>query len=119
MSYFQRIIVNLLTFISVSVLLPHMVYVRSFLTALVASFVLSLLNMVIKPILTLLSFPLTVLTLGLFSFIINAIMLQMTSALMGSHNFGFSSFGASLLVAVIMAVVNMIVSEHNIEKYMD
>ena len=117
MSYFQRIIVNLLTFISLSVLLPEMVHVRSFMIGLIASFVLSLLNMLVKPILTLLSFPLTVLTLGLFSFIINAMMLQLTSTLIGPQNFGFSSFGASLIVAVIMALVNMVVSEHNVQKY--
>ncbi|KFN90385.1 phage holin family protein [Tetragenococcus muriaticus] len=48
MSYFERLVVNMLTFISLSVLLPQMVHVESFLTALLASFVLSILNMVIK-----------------------------------------------------------------------
>ncbi|MDN6639364.1 MAG: phage holin family protein [Tetragenococcus sp.] len=119
MSYFERLIVNMLTFISLSVLLPQMVHVESFLTALLASFVLSILNAIVKPILTLLSLPLTILTLGLFSFLINAIMLQMTSSLVGASNFGFSSFGASLLVAVIMSVVNLIVTDHNMRKYME
>ncbi|AOF49115.1 phage holin family protein [Tetragenococcus halophilus] len=117
MSYFERLIVNMLTFISLSVLLPQMVHVQSFLTALLASFVLSILNLLIKPILTLLSLPLTILTMGLFSFLINAVMLQMTSSLVGPDNFGFSSFGASLLVAVIMSVVNLIVTDHNMRKY--
>lgn len=118
MSYFERLIVNMLTFISLSVLLPQMVHVQSFITALIASFVLSILNTLIKPILTLLSLPLTILTLGFFSFLINAMMLQMTSALVGASNFGFSSFGASLLVAIIMSVVNMIVTDHNMRKHM-
>ncbi|GAA3026514.1 phage holin family protein [Tetragenococcus solitarius] len=118
MSYFERLIVNMLTFISLSVLLPQMVHVQSFMTALIASFVLSILNTLVKPVLTLLSLPLTILTLGFFSFLINAVMLQMTSALVGSSNFGFSSFGASLLVAIIMSVVNMIVTDHNMRKYM-
>jgi len=117
-SYFERLIVNMLTFISLSVLLPQMVHVQSFMTALIASFVLSILNTLVKPVLTLLSLPLTILTLGFFSFLINAVMLQMTSALVGSSNFGFSSFGASLLVAIIMSVVNMIVTDHNMRKYM-
>lgn len=55
--------------------------------------------------------------MGLFSFLINAVMLQMTSSLVGPDNFGFSSFGASLLVAVIMSVVNLIVTDHNMRKY--
>jgi putative membrane protein len=44
-------------------------------------------------------------------------MLQFTSSFVGTHNFGFSSFGAALLVAIIMSVVNMIVTEHQMEKY--
>ncbi len=119
MTYFQRLIINMLTFISLSVLLPQMVHVRSIGMALLASFVLSLLNALIKPILTIISFPLTLLTLGFFSFVINALMLQFTSSFVGASNFGFSSFGAALLVAIIMAIVNLIVTEHHMEKNRD
>lgn len=119
MTYVQRLIVNMLTFISLSVLLPQMVHVRSIMMALVASFVLSILNALIKPVLTIISFPLTVITLGFFSFILNALMLQFTSGLVGAQNFGFSSFGASLLVAILMSIVNTIVTEHNMDKYVD
>lgn len=116
MGYIKRLLVNMLTFISLSVLLPDMIYVRSFWMALLASFVLSLLNGFIKPILNLLSLPLTILTLGLFSFVINAAMLQMTAAFVGQQNFALSSFGAALIVAIIMTVVNTIVTEHNMDK---
>lgn len=119
MSYFQRLIINMLTFISLSVLLPEMVQVRSIGMALMASFVLSILNALIKPILTIISLPLTFLTLGFFSFVINALMLRLTSIFVGEHNFAFSSFGAAILVAIIMSVVNMIVTEHHIEKYQE
>ena len=117
MSYFQRLIMNTLTFVALAVLLPNMVHVRSIMMALVASFVLSILNALIKPILSIISFPLTLLTLGLFSFVINALMLNLTSTFVGAANFGFSSFGAAILVAWIMSVINMIVTEHHIEKY--
>ena len=116
MSYFQRLVVTVLTFISLSVLLPNMVHVSSFWTALIASFILSLLNAVIKPILTIISLPLTLLSFGLFSFVINAFILQLTSAFVGSAHFGFSSFGATILVGIIMAIVNMIVTQHNMDK---
>ena len=59
MSYFQRLIMNTLTFVALAVLLPNMVHVRSIMMALVASFVLSILNALIKPILSIISFPLT------------------------------------------------------------
>ena len=81
MSYFQRILVNTLTFISLAVLFPAMVHVSSIWTAVLASFVLSVLNMFVKPILTILSLPFTLVTLGLFTFVINAAILKMTSFL--------------------------------------
>ncbi|MEO2551287.1 phage holin family protein [Enterococcus casseliflavus] len=117
MSYFQRLIMNTLTFVTLAVLLPNMIHVQSIMTAVIASFVLSILNALIKPILIVISFPLTLLTLGFFTFVINALMLNLTSYFVGAANFGFSSFGAALLVALIMSVINMIVTEHHIEKY--
>lgn len=117
MSYFQRLVVNTLTFVSLSVVFPNTLHVNSIWTAVLASFVLSLLNMLVKPILTVLSLPLTIITFGLFSFVVNALMLQLTSRFVGSENFGFSSFFGAMLVAAAMSLVNMIVSEHNLRKY--
>lgn len=113
MSYLQRLIVNTLTFISLAMIFPTMIYVDSIWTAILASFVLSILNMFIKPILTILSLPFTLVTLGLFTFVINTAILKMTSFFVGASNFNFASFGSAFLIAVIMSVVNMIVSEHN------
>ena len=107
MSYFQRILVNTLTFISLAVLFPAMVHVSSIWTAVLASFVLSVLNMFVKPILTILSLPFTLVTLGLFTFVINAAILKMTSFFVGAEHFSFSSFGAALLVAILMSLVNV------------
>ena len=103
MSYFQRILVNTLTFISLAVLFPAMVHVSSIWTAVLAS-------------LTILSLPFTLVTLGLFTFVINAAILKMTSFFVGAEHFSFSSFGAALFVAILMSLVNVIVSEHNSRK---
>ncbi|BBM19193.1 membrane protein [Enterococcus avium] len=119
MTYLQRLIANSLIFVSLSVLFPNQVYVESLTMAIAASFVLSILNTLVKPILILLSLPLNILTLGLFSFVISAGMLQLTSNLLGNYRFGFSSFAISILVAIVMAIVNAIVSDHNIDKYAD
>lgn len=116
MNYVQRLIMNILTFISLSVLLPQMVHVQSLFTAFLASVILSVLNAFLRPILVFLTLPLTFLTLGLFSFVVNAAILQITSSLLGVSKFGFSSFGAALLVAVIMSLINMIVTEHRLQK---
>lgn len=116
MSYFQRLVVNTLTFVALTVLMPNTIHVRSIWAAILASFVLSLLNMLVKPILTLFSLPLTLITFGLFSFVINAFMLQLTSTLVGA-GFRLSSFWGAVLVAIVMSLVNAIVSEHNLTKY--
>ncbi|MGX7024736.1 phage holin family protein [Vagococcus hydrophili] len=117
MSYLQRLIVNTLAFISLSVLFPYKFYVGSLLMAFLASVVLSGLNMFVKPILHILSLPITLITFGLFSFIINAMMLKFTSVLVGEQNFAFSSFGSAILIAVIMSIINSIVSDHFSSKY--
>lgn len=117
MTYFQRLLVNTLTFVSLSVIFPNMIYVKNIWMAIIAAFVLSILNMLVKPVLTILSLPFTLLTFGLFSFIVNAVILKMTSSFIGEMNFGFSNFGAAILMAVIMSLVNTIVSERNLNKY--
>ncbi|MGK0552456.1 phage holin family protein [Enterococcus faecalis] len=117
MTYFQRLIVNTLTFVSLSVIFPGMIHVRDIWMAVVAAFVLSCLNMLVKPILTILSLPLTFLTFGLFSFVVNAVILKMTSFFVGTTNFGFSSFWAAVLMAIIMSFVNAVVTDHHRSKF--
>lgn len=116
MSYFQRLLVNTLVFVSVSMLAPSLLHVDGILVAVLASFVLSILNGLVRPFLLILSIPINLLTLGLFTFVVNAIMLLMTASFMGS-GFSFSGFGAALLVTLIMSFVNTVVTEHNSDKY--
>lgn len=89
-----------------------MFYVNSVGTALLASAVLAVLNVLVKPILLILSLPINVLTLGLFSIVINALMLQLTSSFVGSYYFHFSSFGSAMLIAIVMSICNVIISDH-------
>ncbi|MDB7086154.1 phage holin family protein [Enterococcus mundtii] len=116
MSYLQRIVVSTLTFISLAVIFPNMIFVNSIWTAVVASFVLSVLNLLVKPFIMFLSIPFTLLTFGLFTFVINALILQMTSFFVGAANFSFSSFGSAIMIAVIMSFVNIIVSNRNVNR---
>ncbi|MBO0460677.1 MULTISPECIES: phage holin family protein [Enterococcus] len=116
MSYLQRIVVSTLTFISLAVIFPNMIFVNSIWTAVVASFVLSVLNLLIRPFIMFFSIPITLLTFGLFTFVINALILQMTSFFVGAANFSFSSFGSALVIAVIMSFVNIVVSKRNFDK---
>ena len=118
MSYFQRLIVNTLTFVSLSVILPNdMFYIRNFMIAILASVVLSILNMLVKPILHILSLPLTLITFGLFSFVINGLILKMTASLVGPSSFYFSSLWTAILVAMIMSFVNSVVNDKQVNRY--
>ena len=86
-------------------------YVTSVWTALVAAIVLAILNALIKPILVFLSLPITILTLGLFSIVINGLMLELTARFVGP-GIHFSSFWAAMLIALIMSICNTIISNH-------
>jgi putative membrane protein len=83
------------------------VEVRSFGAALIAAFVIGLLNTVVRPVLVVLTLPVTVLTLGLFLFIINALMFwAAASVLDGFHVRGFT---AALLGSLIYSVIGLVI----------
>lgn len=76
--------------------------------ALVTAVVLGLLNTVLKPILVILTLPVNILTLGLFTFVINALIIMLVSwAVPGFHVDGFLS---ALIFSVVLALVNMVFS---------
>ncbi len=85
-------------------------YLESVTAAIVASVLLSIINFIVKPILVILTLPVTVLTFGLFLFIINALTLMMTASLMGNA-FQISSFGMAILAAIIISLLNTLI--HN------
>jgi len=79
----------------------------------VMAIILGLINLTVKPILTLLSLPITILTLGLFMLVVNAIMLWLASAIAVTlFHIGFyvDGFWAAFLGALIVSVVSMILS---------
>ncbi len=79
--------------------------------AFVAAVVLGILNMFVKPFLVLISLPITFLTLGFFYWVINALMLEMTSTFVGNA-FEFANFSSALIVALILSVVNLIITNY-------
>lgn len=80
---------------------------------LIAAAVLGVLNAVVRPILIVLTLPVTVVTLGLFLFVINAAMLKLTSAMVGGfrvEGFWSAVFGA-LVLSLVSLVLNMFVND--------
>ena len=82
--------------------------------ALLAAALLGILNAVVRPVLLLLTLPLTVLTLGLFILVINGLMFMMLAWLLpGIHIQGFwSAFAGALLFGIIGWVTNSFINEH-------
>lgn len=114
MRFLARLATTMLVFLVIGALFPNGFRVDNWLTALGAALVLAILNTIIKLILVLLTLPLTILTFGLFTIIINAVMLELTADLVGG--FDFASFGWAILTAIILSVVNTILTT---DVYMD
>ena len=89
------------------------VQVASFGTALLAAVVIGLLNVLLRPILVLLTLPVTVLTLGLFLFIVNALVFWAASGLMpGFHVNGFlAALLGSLIYSALGLCIDMVFSD--------
>jgi len=88
-------------------LYPTGIYVKSFGSALIAAFVLGLFNTLLRPVLVLLTLPVTILTLGLFLFIINAAMFYAAASVL--DGFGVTSFGAALIGSLAYSVCGIII----------
>ncbi|MBW4423296.1 phage holin family protein [Nostoc sp. UHCC 0251] len=84
--------------------------VNNFVVALVAALVIGLVNAFIRPILRLLTFPITLLTFGLFTFVINALTLWLASALTPGSGFEIRGFLPALLGSIVLAVVSSIIN---------
>ncbi len=80
------------------------VTVNGFFTAVVVAVILGLVNMFIRPIISLLTLPLNILTLGLFSFVITALMIMLTGAIV--PGFTVSGFLTALIFGVVLSLVN-------------
>lgn len=83
------------------------VEVRSFGSALLAAFVIGLLNAIVRPVLVVLTLPVTVLTLGLFLFVINALMFWAAAGLL--DGFFVRDFLAALVGSLIYTVIGIVI----------
>jgi putative membrane protein len=106
----MKLIVRWLLLAAALLLVAHLspgVSVTSFGTALVAALVLGLLNILVRPLLVLLTLPVTVLTLGLFLFVINALMFWAAGALL--QGFEVRGFVAALIGSLIYSVLGIVI----------
>lgn len=107
----MKVLLNIiLTGIAVAVadyLIPG-VALNNFWTAIVTGLVMGLINALIRPIVLLLTLPLNIITLGLFTFVINALMILLAAAIV--PGFAVSGFWAALLFSIVVALLKMLFS---------
>lgn len=93
------------------------VEVKSFGSAMIAAFVIGLFNTLLRPVLVLLTLPVTLITLGLFLFVINALMFWAAAGLLSG--FKVAGFGSALIGSVIYSIASTIIDvaiEHLFEE---
>ncbi|HOP60236.1 MAG TPA: phage holin family protein [Candidatus Saccharicenans sp.] len=108
MPFIVRLIINMVAVLIISYLFPKIIRVDGFLAALVAAFLLGIVNSIIKPILVLLTLPITVLTLGLFLLVINGLMLWLVSALV--KGFYVNGFWGAVLGSILISLVSWVLT---------
>ena len=106
----MKIIFRWLLLAAALLLVAHLypgVVVNSFGAAMIAAFVIGLLNTLLRPILVLLTLPVTVITLGLFLFVINAVMFYFAASML--DGFQVTGFTAALIGSLIYTLCGMVI----------
>jgi putative membrane protein len=107
LNFVIRLLVNAVALVIVAYFLPG-VHVASFWSAVIAALILGIVNAVLRPILFVLTLPVVILTLGLFTFVINAIMFYLVAHL----NLGLTvdGFGSAFWGALVLSIVSFLLS---------
>lgn len=108
MNILVKILLSSIGVLIASNLLPG-VTVDEFVTAIIIAVLLSLLNVTVKPLLVILTIPLTVFTLGLFLLVINAIIILIASSLV--PGFVVDNFWWALLFSLVLSLINALLAD--------
>ena len=100
-------LINTVALIAVAYLMPS-ISVASFGAALVAALVLGLVNAIVRPVLVLLTLPVTILTLGLFIFVLNGLLFWMVGSWL--EGFAVAGFWAGVFGAILFSLVSWALS---------
>jgi putative membrane protein len=108
MYFIIRLLINMVAILIIAYLLPKVISVDNLMAALAAAFLLGIVNTFIRPLLVLLTFPLTIVTLGLFLLVINGLLLWLVSALV--RGFHVNGFLGALIGSILISLVSWILS---------
>jgi putative membrane protein len=113
MNFLLRIVVTAIVAFALSYILRG-IHIDSFMTALVLAVVLAVLNALLKPILIILTLPITILSFGLFLFVINAIIVLLAGKFV--DGFLVDGFGWALLFSLLLSVLTSILHKKRREE---
>src|SRR4051794_2595182 len=100
-------LINAFALVAVAYLMPD-ISVASFTTALIAALVLGLINAVVRPVLVLLTLPVTIITLGLFIFVLNGLLFWFVGSFVSG--FHVAGFWSGVVGAIIFSVISWALS---------
>lgn len=112
-----RLVINAIALYAATVFVPGMSFDGQWITLALVALIFGVVNALVRPFLELLTCPLIILTLGLFTFVINALMLILTSWAADQLNLGFHVNGflpallGGLVIGIVSFVLNLVLSE--------
>jgi len=101
-------VINAVALLGVAYLMPDSIKVSSFWSALIAALVLGLVNTLIRPVLVILTLPVTLLTLGVFILVINALLFWFVGSIL--QGFQVASFGSAFFGALLYSIISFLLS---------
>lgn len=116
----MKIIIKLLITAIVAYFLPRLingVHVVDFTSAIIFAIVLGLLNLIVKPVLSLLSLPITIITLGLFSLVINALITLLAAHF--TEGINIDGFWSAFIFSIALSIITSILESIFISKKED
>ena len=116
MSTLTRIIISTISIIAVGYILPGVV-VSSVYTAFIVAIILALLNMIVKPILIILTLPVTIVTLGLFLLVINGIIVLIATHFI--RGFSVSSLFIAIVFSILVSLINGLLGINSLNEKKD
>jgi putative membrane protein len=114
MNIIVRIIVSAVVAFGLSYILRAGIHIDSFWTALILAIVLAILNAIVKPLLIILTLPITILTFGLFLFVINACIILLAGKFV--PGFAVDGFWWALLFSILLSILTSVLYKKEGEK---
>jgi len=110
-----RILLTSLAVLAAGFFFPEEIQLRDWTTSIMVALVLALLNSFVKPLFILLTIPITLVTLGLFLFTINAIMIELADWIIG-EDFQVKNFWWSLVLSLAISLINSLARDDEKER---